>query len=66
MDRGGGGVAGVNGRPPPPSALLRLDEAFLLVAHWLHLGVRRVARAAAELHGRPPAGASLQAVTGGA
>lgn len=52
--------------PPPPSALLRLDETLLLVAHWLHLGVRWVARAAAELHGGPPAGASLQGVTGGA
>lgn len=67
---GGGGLGrrsrGGKRQTPPltPSALLRLDEALLLVAHWLHLRVRRVARAAAELHGRPPAGASLQVHAG--
>lgn len=43
----------------PPSALLRLNEALLLLAHRFHLGVGRVTRAAAELHGRPSARASL-------
>lgn len=58
---GEGGAAGMQ-TPPPPSALLGLDEAFLLLAHWLHLCVGWVARAPAKLHGWPPAWASLQRV----
>lgn len=45
--------------PPPPSALLGLDEALLLLTHRLHLCVGWVTRTPAKLHGRPPAWASL-------
>lgn len=37
-----GGCGGVQA-PPLPSALLGLDEALLLLAHWLHLRVGWVA-----------------------
>jgi len=50
--------------PPPPSALLRLYEALLLLAHWLHLRVSWVTRSPAKLHGWPPAWASLQGRVG--
>lgn len=48
--------------PPPPSALLGLDETLLLLADRLHLSVGRVSRTPTELHGWPPAGTSLQRV----
>lgn len=56
-----GAAAGDGDAPPPPSALLRLDEAVLLLAHRLHLCVGRVTRSPSELHGRPPARAPLRA-----
>lgn len=50
--------------PPPPSALLRLDEALLLLSHRHHLRVGWVTRTPAELHCWPPARASLQGWAG--
>lgn len=41
------------------SALLGFDKPVFLLAHRLYLCVGRVSRAAAELHGGPLAGTSL-------
>lgn len=54
----GRGAAGM-WTPLPPSALLRLNEALLLLAHRFHLCVGWVTWPPAELHGWPPARASL-------
>lgn len=54
-----GGAPPPHPLPPSSAALLGLDEAVLLVASQLHLGVAGAAALVAELHGGPVVVAAL-------
>lgn len=54
------GVYGGSRSKVRSSALLSLDDALFLLTDRLDLGVRRIPRPTAKLHGRPPARSSLQ------